>query len=73
MRLRCPECGSRAGNRTSRPLSQTITEAYFDCANRECGCRFKVVAEIVGVVVHGDVPKPNINLPIIKRQLQTEQ
>lgn len=73
MRLRCPECGSRAGTRTSRPVSLTVTEAYFDCANPECGCRFKVLAEIVGVIVQGEMPKPLLSLPVIKRRLQTEQ
>lgn len=73
MRLRCPECGSRAGTRTSRQLSQTVTEAYFDCVNPECGCRFKAMTEIVGVLVRGDMPKPLISLPVIKRRLQTEQ
>lgn len=73
MRLRCPECGSRAGTRTSRAISETITEAYFDCANPECGCRFKVLAEVVGVKMHGDVQNPLISLPVLKTKLQAEQ
>ncbi len=73
MRLRCPECGSRAGSRTSRHLSETITEGYFDCANPECGCRFKAITEIVGVVVRGDTPNPAISLPILKSRIPAHQ
>lgn len=73
MRLRCPECGGRAGTRTSRAVTTTIAEAYFDCANPECGCRFKVIAEIVGVKFHGDVPNTMVALPVLKTKLQSSE
>lgn len=67
MRLNCPECGSRTGTRTSRQISQTVTEGYMSC--RACGCRFKVVAEIVGIVIHGEAYNPATALPQLKQAL----
>lgn len=68
MRLRCPECGCRAVSRTSRHLSLTVTEGYYDCTNMECGCRFKALTEIVGVVIRGEVQNPTLSVPLIKRR-----
>ena len=67
MRLNCPECGGRTGTRTSRKISQTVAEGYMTCP--ECGCRFKVVAEIVGVVVHGEAYNPTLALPQLRQLL----
>lgn len=73
MKLMCPECGSRAVSRTSRRLSVCVTEGYYDCTNMECGCRFKALTEIVGVLVPGDVRNPTHQLPLIKRRIATQE
>ncbi|WP_316675792.1 ogr/Delta-like zinc finger family protein [uncultured Tolumonas sp.] len=68
MRIRCPHCGSLARSRTSRSLSQLVTEGYMDCSNVECGHRFKFLIEIVGSIVPSDTPNPTISLPLLKRK-----
>jgi transcription elongation factor Elf1 len=73
MRLRCPECGNRAVSRTSRQLSSTVTEGYYDCTNQECGCRFKALTEIVGLIVPGDIPNPTLSLPLLKRRTAKQE
>lgn len=56
MGLSCPVCGKRAHIRTSRPLSDAVTEQYYACLNTKCRAVFVGLIEVSRIVGESLLP-----------------
>lgn len=56
MGLHCPVCGKRAHIRTSRPLSDMVTEQYYACLNPKCRTVFVGLVEVSRIVGESLLP-----------------
>lgn len=63
MMFRCPHCRAKAKIRTSRELSNTLREVFYQCADLECGFCFAVHAEAVRSLSPSAKPDPAVQLP----------
>lgn len=66
--LRCPHCGCRANVRSSSRETDLTTAIYLQCSNLECSHSFKALTEIVGTISPSAMPRPDIVLPMLRRQ-----
>ena len=66
-RYTCPHCSARAKFRTSRKLSSTTTEIYFQCQNYECGHTWKSYLSAVHTIVPSQLPNPAVYLRKVSR------
>lgn len=48
--MRCPMCNKSAHIRTSRYLTNTTKEAYYQCQNMTCSCTFKTIESLARVI-----------------------
>ena len=62
--IRCPHCDSRSIARTSRQLSATLREIFFQCLDVECGHTYVANLEVVRTISPSAKPKTAIRLPI---------
>lgn len=67
MATRCAHCGAVAHTRTSRMVSATTQEEYFQCSNIKCGHTFKAVREHVETLSPSAIPNPAVHLPQASR------
>ena len=69
-RLRCPHCDSVARCRSSRLLTPTHRDSYYQCINLFCGHTWKAVESYEYGIVPSAIPNPRVNLPLrtISRQ-----
>ena len=44
--MRCPVCQHNSHTRTSRYLTETAKEIYYQCRNIECSCTFKTIESL---------------------------
>ena len=49
--IECPTCHGKVKTITSRKLSDTVREIYFDCINVDCATRFVAHLGVVRVLV----------------------
>lgn len=49
--IECPTCHGKVKTITSRKLSDTVREIYFDCVNVDCATRFVAHLGVVRVLV----------------------
>lgn len=63
----CPSCGGKCRTVTSRMLSPSVREIYFDCRDVDCACRFVAHLGIVRVV------QPALDLSVIDSSPLTER
>ncbi|MDA5565469.1 ogr/Delta-like zinc finger family protein [Cobetia sp. MMG027] len=57
--MRCPVCNKPAHTRTSRYITQTMKEAYYQCQNIACSCTFKTV-ESLEKIISAPVSEPSM-------------
>ncbi|QCT18511.1 transcriptional regulator [Jejubacter calystegiae] len=48
--MNCPKCGSAAHTRSSYQVSNTTKERYNQCQNINCGCTFKSLETVAGII-----------------------
>lgn len=48
--MRCPICNKSAHTRTSRYITKTTKEAYYQCQNISCSCTFKTIESVAKVI-----------------------
>ncbi|WP_343322508.1 ogr/Delta-like zinc finger family protein [Chromohalobacter nigrandesensis] len=48
--MRCPVCGKSAHTRTSRYITRTMKEAYYQCQNISCSCTFKAIESLEKII-----------------------
>jgi transcription elongation factor Elf1 len=48
--MRCPICNKSAHTRTSRYITKTTKEAYYQCQNISCSCTFKTIESLAKVI-----------------------
>ena len=63
----CPQCGSRAFVRSSRPLSNTMRELMFQCRVLPCSASWIANLEVARMLSVGGVPNPNNPAPLSGR------
>lgn len=72
MKMLCPHCKQHAYTRSSRQLTVTSRETFFQCRNLECGHTFTAVTEINHTISPSATPDPTVVIPLsshIKRSL----
>lgn len=52
--MRCPICNKPAHTRTSRYLTKTTKETYYQCQNITCSCTFKTIESLDRVISKPD-------------------
>ena len=62
--LRCPHCHSLTDCRTSRPVTVTFRELYFQCTNPPCGHTFKASLSYDYGLSPSGIPDPDLDLPM---------
>ena len=67
-RRACPHCESPANVRTSRRLSRTCVQTYYQCTNIHCGHTFVGLEEIVYTLSPSAMPDPSIHLEVRKAE-----
>lgn len=68
--MRCAHCDSSATIRTSRQMTPTCRELYFQCQNIECGHTFSAVLEVTRTIVPSQTPNPAVYIPQSTRSAQ---
>lgn len=63
-RMRCPHCNCAATCRTSRQITPTYRELYYECTNLFCGCTFHSSESIDYILVPSAIPDPSIDIPV---------
>lgn len=48
--MRCPVCGHTSHTRTSRYISLTTKEAYYQCQDIICSCTFKTIESVDKII-----------------------
>ncbi|AVE16798.1 ogr/Delta-like zinc finger family protein [Pantoea vagans] len=48
--MRCPVCGHTSHTRTSRYISLTTKEAYYQCQDISCSCTFKTIESVDKII-----------------------
>lgn len=48
--MRCPVCGHTSHTRTSRYISLTTKEAYYQCQDIVCSCTFKTLESVDKII-----------------------
>jgi len=64
--MHCPLCQTASHARSSRYISQETKERYHQCQNINCGCTFKSLESITGIIMQPGVinkapPHPSRN------------
>ncbi|WP_016854080.1 MULTISPECIES: ogr/Delta-like zinc finger family protein [Halomonas] len=68
--MRCPVCESSAHTRTSRYITRTMKEAYYQCQSISCSCTFKTIESLEKIISapasEEEMPKkmPDIKTPV---------
>jgi len=60
----CPHCRSLSIARSSRELSVTMKEIYYQCMNPECSHSYVVTHEVTRTLSPSAMPDPSVSLPI---------
>lgn len=55
MMMRCPVCQHNSHTRTSRYLTETAKEIYYQCRNIECSCTFKTIESLDKLITAPDI------------------
>lgn len=63
MRHICPHCLLPAICRTSRSVTRTMRELYFQCTNYRCGHTWKSILAVAHTIVPSAEPDPHLFLP----------
>lgn len=72
MRLRCPHCGAKANIRTSRVVTDTLTEMYVQCMNVECAHTWKAHTLVVHSIAPSMTPRKGLAIPFVPRHQRTD-
>lgn len=62
-RLRCPHCRTPGQRRSSRPVTDTHREIYYQCTNVVCGHTWKASETYDYGLVPSATPDPRVTLP----------
>ncbi|NKJ43587.1 MULTISPECIES: ogr/Delta-like zinc finger family protein [unclassified Novosphingobium] len=62
-RLRCPHCHTPGQRRSSRPVTDTHREIYYQCSNVACGHTWKASETYDYGLVPSATPDPRVTLP----------
>lgn len=60
--LHCPHCKSRGARRTSRRISLTLSEIYYQCSNLACSHTWKASLIYDHGLAPSAIPDPKVNL-----------
>ncbi|MYM70508.1 transcriptional regulator [Pseudoduganella sp. FT55W] len=60
----CPHCDARATARSSRQLSKTLREIYYQCTDVECGHTFVASLEATRTLSPSSKPRTEVRLPL---------
>lgn len=62
--IRCPHCNGRSIARSSRELSGTMREIFFQCLDVECGHTYVAQLEIVRTLSPSGKPNSAVRVPM---------
>lgn len=62
--MECPHCGTKAANRTSKTVTETYRELYYQCADPECGHSWKASLSFLYTISPSARPKDDLKLPL---------
>lgn len=62
--LPCPHCRTTPHRRTSRPITNTYREIYYQCRNMACGHTWKASETYDYGIVPSGIPDPAVDLPL---------
>lgn len=54
--MRCPVCRQNSHTRTSRYLTETTKETYYQCRNIDCTCTFKTIESLDKMITAPAIP-----------------
>lgn len=63
----CPHCSSKAKIRSSRTITPTYREIYYQCQALECSFTFKADLSIVCGLAPSGTPNPRVRIPMGNR------
>lgn len=63
-RLRCPHCKCRGQRRSSREITETHRDIYYQCSNLLCGHTWKASETYDYGIVPSAIPDPRVSLPL---------
>ena len=63
-RLRCPHCNTVGQRRTSREITPTHRDIYYQCANLFCGHSWKASETYDYGIAPSAIPNPRVTLPM---------
>lgn len=62
--LRCPHCGCVGRRRTSREITPTHREIYYQCSNLFCGHAWRASESYDWGLTPSAIPNPKVDLPL---------
>lgn len=62
--LRCPHCGFVGRRRTSREITPTHREIYYQCSNLFCGHAWRASESYDWGLTPSAIPNPRVELPL---------
>lgn len=62
--LRCPHCGCVGRRRTSREITPTHREIYYQCSNLFCGHAWRASEHYDWGLTPSAIPNPKVDLPL---------
>lgn len=62
--LRCPHCKFVGYRRSSRAITETHREIYYQCSNVACGHTWKATESYDFGIVPSAIPDPKVTLPL---------
>lgn len=66
--LTCPHCGDVARCRSSKDVTETYREAYFECRQLLCGHAWKVAISFIHTIRPSATPRPGLMLTMAPRE-----
>ncbi|WP_072055902.1 ogr/Delta-like zinc finger family protein [Tatumella morbirosei] len=63
--MRCPICNKPAHTRTSRYLTDTTKEAYYQCQDITCSCTFKTIESLERIICAPESKKEQRTMLIV--------
>jgi hypothetical protein len=63
-RLRCPHCKFAGRRRSSREITPTHRDIYYQCTNLFCGHTWKASETYDYGIVPSAIPDPRVTLPL---------
>lgn len=62
--LRCPHCGCIGRRRTSREITPTHREIYYQCSNMLCAHAWRASEHYDWGLIPSAIPNPKVDLPL---------